>query len=113
MTSVANIQIASSRRDVRHARAAFIKSLIEGEDRSVRYVATKIGISPSTLSERLSGKNAFLADEIGAIASIVRMTPVGLYSEYVAVVGPTGLEPMTSTVEYGRLATVTPINRAA
>ena len=28
-------------------------------------------------------------------------------------VGPTGLDPMTSTVEYGRLATVTPINRAA
>ena len=97
MTSVAHINAASSRRDVRLARASFIRGLIEAEDRSVRYVATKIGLSPSTLGERLSGKNAFLADELEALAPIVRMTPVGLYAEYIAV-GPAGLEPTASTV---------------
>ena len=112
MKSVAHIGDASEKRSTRLARAAFIKDLIEAEDRSVRYVALKIGLSPTTLGERLSGKNAFLADEIEVIAPIVRRTPVGLYSEYVAV-GLGGLEPPTSTVEYGRFATVTPIRSAA
>jgi hypothetical protein len=98
MTSVANIHAASTKHAVRVARAEFVRELIESEERSVRYVALKIGLSPSTLSERLSGKNAFLADEIEAIAPIVRKTPTGLFSEYIAIVGPTGLEPMTSTV---------------
>lgn len=116
MTSIAHIETASAKRDLRVARGSFIRQLIESEDRSVRYVAKKIGISPTTLAERLAGKNSFLADEIEALAPVLGKTPVVLYSEYVGV-GPTGIEPMTSTVkvrhfEPEHMATVTPITKA-
>ena len=95
-------------RSLRRARGAFVKSRIEEDDRSARYVAGRIGINPSSMSERLRGKSPFLADELEGIALVLKIDPVEFYRDYIAV-GPAGIEPTTSTVISGHLAPVTSI----
>lgn len=70
--------------ELRRARAAFIKALLDEDDRSVRYVAGKIGISNTALGDRLKGKVAFLADELEPIARILKIDPVQFYAAYLA-----------------------------
>jgi transcriptional regulator with XRE-family HTH domain len=117
MTQVVELSSVSGKRDIRVARASFIRGLIEDDDRSVRYVAQRMGVAPSTLGERLSGKTAFLADDIAAIAEVLRRNPIELYGQYLDV-GLGGFEPPTPTVKSVRLnavetlAIVTPIRAA-
>jgi len=85
-TSSNVIPFADEARLLRRARGSFVKSVIlDEEERSARFVATRIGLSPSSLSERLRGKSPFLADELESIARVLRIDPVEFYSRYIAV----------------------------
>jgi len=77
--------IADEARLLRRARGAFVKSVIDDEERSARFVAVRIGLAPSSMSERLKGKSPFLADELEGIARVLRIDPVDFYSRYIAV----------------------------
>lgn len=103
MNAQSNVtQIVDDGRALRRARGQFVKELLEEDGRSARYVAGRIGLNPTSMSDRLRGKAPFLADELEGIARVLKMQPVEFYARYIAV-GPTGLEPMTSTVEEWRL----------
>ena len=106
MNSQSNVtQIADAAHILRRARGQFVKTLIEEDGRSARYIALKIGVSPSSMGERLRGKAPFLADELESIARSLKLTPGDFYSRYISV-GPEGLEPPTSSVKTRGLATV-------
>lgn len=75
-------------RELRRARAAFVKNLLEEDGRSARYVAGRIGISHSSMSERLRGKSPFLADELEGIAGVLKLDPVDFYREYISICSP-------------------------
>lgn len=66
----------------REERASYVLSQIKGEDRSVRYVAQRIGLPASSLGDRLRGKVAFTAEDIESIARVLRRDPVNFYREY-------------------------------
>lgn len=104
--------ITSAPQNLRRARGAFVRSLMENDDRSARYMAGKIGISPTSMGERLSGKSPFQADELEHIAVALKMEPGDFYLQYISV-GPEGYDPPTSSVESRELAPVTSIFRAA
>lgn len=99
-------------RSLRRARGAFVKSEIDAQDRSVRYVALKAGINPTSMGERVKGQAPFLADELEAIAEALRVDPDDFYKRYRAV-GSEGFDPPTSSVESRGLAPVTHIFREA
>lgn len=69
-----------------------MKSMIDQEERSARFVAVRIGLAPSSMSERLKGKSPFLADELESIARVLRLDPVEFYGQYIAV-KPGGFQP--------------------
>ena len=98
MTNSNVIQLEDPERSRRRARGEFIKNLIDREDRSVRYVAIKAGISPTSMGDRVKGKAPFLLDELEMIAAVLRLDPVELYKDYIAV-GSDGFEPSTSSVK--------------
>ncbi|MBG9885727.1 hypothetical protein ABE10_03815 [Bacillus toyonensis] len=78
--------IITPERQLRRARGEFVKSVIIDEhERSARFVAVRMGLSPSSMSERLAGKSPFLADELEGIARVLRIDPVEFYSRYIAV----------------------------
>lgn len=80
------IPIADEAHMLRRARGAYVKSVIIDEhERSARYVATRIGLSPSSMGERLKGKSPFLADELESIARVLRIDPVEFYSRYIGI----------------------------
>lgn len=81
MTNVTQLKFADP---TRRARADFIKLEIEKQDRSVRYVAGKIGVNHTSLGDRLKGKVPFTAEDIERIASVLRRDPVSFYREYLA-----------------------------
>lgn len=104
MTSIATVvPLHEPGHQLRRARGEFVKSLFEADGRSARYVAGRIGISNSALSDRLKGKAPFLADELELIAVVLKVDPVDFYRDYRAV-GPEGLEPPASSVKSGRFA---------
>ena len=81
-------------------------------------LARALSVSDMAMTRRLNDKYAaeFCASEIVTIAEFFGIEPGELFKRRTRSprpVGPGGFEPPTSTVEYGRLATVTPINRAA
>lgn len=86
MSSQSNvIPFADEAHLLRRARGAFVRSVIVDEnERSARYVAMKIGLNSSSMSERLRGKSPFLADELEGIAQALRIDPVGFYARYIA-----------------------------
>ena len=90
--------------EMRSARAAHIHGLIKSERWSIRQAALQIGMNHGVLASRMNGSTPFLADELESLARLLNRDPVEFYAEYLKV-GPTGLEPMTSTVESGRFAT--------
>lgn len=112
--SIQNVTpIYDEARAIRKARGQFVKSRIEDDDRSARYVAARIGLNPTSMSERLRGKSPFLADELEGIAKTLKLDPVEFYRDYIAV-GPAGIEPTTSTVQTGnKIAEVIPLFGAA
>jgi hypothetical protein len=85
-------------RALRRARGAFVKSEITAQDRSVRYVALKAGINPTSMGERVKGQAPFLADELEAIAEALRIDPDEFYKRY-RTVGSEGFEPPTDSVK--------------
>lgn len=89
------IPLKSEARELRRARGAFVKSVIDDEERSARFVAVRIGLNPTSMSERLHGKSPFLADELESIARALRIDPVEFYSQYIAV-GPGDTAPISS-----------------
>jgi len=110
MTNSNVIQFEDPERSRRRARGEFIKNLIDREDRSVRYVAIKAGISPTSMGDRVKGKAPFLLDELESIAGVLRLDPVELYKDYISV-GSEGFDPPTSSVESRELAVVLPFAR--
>lgn len=66
----------------RAARAAYVKKLVDDDDRSARWLAPKVGISNSAMSERLRGTLPFLADELELIAAALKIDPVKFYRGY-------------------------------
>lgn len=62
-----------------------MKSLIDQEERSARFVAIRIGLNPTSMGERLKGKSPFLADELEAIARVLRIDPIEFYAKYISV----------------------------
>lgn len=102
MTSQGNVTpLVDPGRLLRRARGQFVKNLFDEDGRSARYVAGQIGLNPTSMSDRLRGQAPFLADELESIARVLKMNPVDFYAQYISV-GPTGFEPMTSTVEEPR-----------
>lgn len=80
------IPFADEAHMLRRARGAYVKSVIVDEhERSARFVATRIGLSPSSMGERLKGKSPFLADELEDIARVLRIDPVEFYGRYIRV----------------------------
>lgn len=69
---------------IRRARGAFVKSLIDGDGRSIRFMAAQIGISHTALGDRMKGKAPFLADELEGIARVLKIDPVDFYSRYIS-----------------------------
>jgi hypothetical protein len=82
----------------RQARADFVAHAIQLEERSVRFVANKIGLSPVSLGDRLKGRIAFSAEDLEGIAQVVREDPLKFIARYLAV-GSDGFEPPTSSVK--------------
>ncbi|QJU52966.1 hypothetical protein SCB71_06520 [Herbiconiux sp. KACC 21604] len=76
---------ADETRLLRRARGAFVKSMIDQEERSARFVAIRIGLNPTSMGERLKGQSPFLADELEHIARVLRIDPVKFYGDYIAV----------------------------
>lgn len=98
---------------IRARRAAYVRHEVEADGRSVRYVAGKIGVSHSSLGDRLRGKVAFLAEDIEEIAGILKRDPVEFYAAYLAAGhNPTPDESDPRDSEW-YLAPVTPIRRPA
>lgn len=89
------IPLKNEARDLRRVRGAFVKSVIDDEERSARFVAVRIGLNPTSMSERLHGKSPFLADELENIARVLRIDPVEFYSRYISV-GSSDSAPITS-----------------
>ena len=86
MTIQSNVTpIADEARLLRRARGAFVKSLIEQEERSARFVAIRIGLNPTSMGERLKGQSPFLADELEGIARVLRIDPIEFYGRYITV----------------------------
>lgn len=104
MTNISHLPAPDARRQ---ARADFVKNAIELEERSVRYVAIRAGISPASLGDRLKGRIAFTADDLEGIAHVLKRDPVEFYRDYISV-GLDGLEPPTISVKSRELADVIP-----
>lgn len=91
----------------RRARAEFVKTAIDNDDRSIRYMAARIGINHTSLADRLKGRVAFTAEDLEGIAHVLKRDPVEFYRDYISV-GPEGLEPPASSVKSRALAEVLP-----
>lgn len=76
----------------RAARAAFVHEALKGERWSIRQAALALGMNVSVLSTRVNGSTAFLADEIEAIAVLLKEEPVDFYGRYISA-GPATVEP--------------------
>ena len=97
--------------------------LIWSEGRKQGDIATAMGISSGSLGLKLKGQRGWALAEIKALAQILNTTVAYLVGETENPhpnkpsggrrVGLTGFDPMTSTVETGRLAPITPIFRTA
>lgn len=101
--------LAISGEDVQAARAAHLRELFEPW--SLRRLEARTGIGRGTLQTRFNGTTAVTMADIEILAPVVRMTPVELFSELLAVtpnnekgpaseetgpdVPPTGVEPAT------------------
>lgn len=109
--------------------AANVRAEIGRADITQSELATALSQNDMWLSRRLKSNPAFSTDEVQAIADYFDVTPGELFVEKVrkprgggtslvdatrrrslhALVGPTGLEPMTSTVDDGRFGEVIPL----
>ena len=98
---------------IRVARATFVRDSLKSERWSTRAAALAIGSNHNSLGARLRGDTAFLAEDLEAIAGLLKRNPVEFYGAYLMagmsnaptpvtgggdLVGPAGIEPTTSTV---------------
>lgn len=90
---------------LRAARGSFVHTQMKAERWSIRQAALAIEASHSVLASRVKGETAFLAEELEAIAKILKTDPVDFYREYLAV------DPNRPLSDYStdHLATVTSI----
>lgn len=80
-----------------------IHQLIWRERISQASFAARLGISQSTMSKKLRGERPWYTAELVAAAGALGVTVGSLFGEEDGV-GPTGFEPMTSTVKSQRFA---------
>lgn len=90
----------------RVARAAFVKNAIEADDRSIRYVAGRTGINPTSLGDRIRGHVAFTAEDIEAVAVVLKRDPVDFFRDYLAAGHAPAADPSAMSVKAGRFAQV-------
>lgn len=95
-------------KDIDAAVGERIHMMIWNQKRTNGSVAGAIGIDPGTFGRKLRGERKWALVEVVAIAAELDTTVGHLLGE--RPVGPTGLEPMTSTVESLHFATVTSID---
>lgn len=67
---------------LRVARAAFVFECLVEERWSIRKASMAIGINPTSLGDRLKGDVAFTAEDIEAIARLLKRDPVEFYRDY-------------------------------
>lgn len=89
-------------------RAAFVRESLTDERWSIRQAAMAIGMSHTALGSRCKGETGFLADELEAIAGLLKREPVEFYADYLAAggaghsgpapVGPARVELARTTV---------------
>lgn len=106
-TCMSNVTQMTGYDPLRRARAQFVKTAIDNDDRSVRYIAGRIGINHTSLADRVKGKVAFSVEDLEGIAYVLKRDPMQFIREYLAV-GPEGLEPPASSVKSRELAEVLP-----
>lgn len=84
-----------SNSDYRLARGAFVRDALKAERWSIRAAAMVIGMSNTALSDRCRARAPFLAEDIEAIAIILKRDPVEFYGAYLRAgtkKGPTSEE---------------------
>lgn len=79
-------------------------------------IAELLELDPTAVGKKLRAEQKFSIEQLSVIAARLQTTIGYLVGETdtphpTNPVGPTGLEPMTSTVEYGRLAPVTELRK--
>jgi hypothetical protein len=112
MTNAAQLPEPAGRPNLDQVIGSNVHRLMWDAHESQSKLAPQWGMTQAALSLKLRGKRPWFAEEIDAAARHFRVTRDALFTRPEPV-GPTGLEPMTSTVESGRLAPVTPIRKAA
>lgn len=81
-------------------------------------IAELLGLDPTAVGKKLRAEQKFSIEQLSVIAPRLRTTIGYLVGEtedphFTTPVGPARIELTTSTVEYRRLATITPIRKAA
>ena len=82
MTATNVTRLRSTDTDPRALRARFVHQLLKNERWSVRNASQTIGMTNSVLATRLNGTTPFLADELEAIAGLLKRDPVTFYADY-------------------------------
>ena len=82
MTATNVTRLRSTDTDPRALRARFVHQLLKNERWSVRNASQTIGMTNSVLATRLNGTTPFLADELEAIAVLLKRDPVTFYADY-------------------------------
>ncbi|CAD5999489.1 BetR domain-containing protein [Agreia sp. COWG] len=78
-----------------------VRDLMWDRRLTAKALATSIGVDPTGLGRRLRGERGWSSDEIKAASRTLEVSVGYLFGETDSnqgPVGPTGLEPMTSTV---------------
>lgn len=111
-------------------RAAHMRDLFEPW--SLRKLQAKTGLGRTMLQQRFNGVTAFSLEDLELLAPLIRMTPAELATELLGIPNnppetkdprpgnpdggtepPTGLEPVTYSLQVEHLAPIIPINGAA
>lgn len=81
MTNIAPLAL-TPREEIRARRAAFVRDCLKSERWSVRAAAMAIGTNHSSLGARVKGETAFTAEDIEAIAVLLKQDPIEFYGRY-------------------------------
>jgi hypothetical protein len=115
--------------DIDYAIGDRVNTLMHRHGYTRKAFGLLLGLGQSAMSLKVGGHRPWTAMEVKVAADVLKVNVAVLYGDEAMpeptrpatvttldtsknAVGPTGLDPVTSTVEYGRLATVTPLRRA-
>lgn len=68
----------------RVARADFVQDCLKSDRWSVRKASLALGMTHTVLGSRVKGETSFLAEEIEAIAGILKRDPVEFFAAYIS-----------------------------